>query len=60
MGNIINKKVKSKDKKYERTQLSKEEINLLLKKTHFSREQIIEWHQGFIRGLNFFDRLFID
>lgn len=30
------------------TQLTEEEIQLLLKNTHFNRQQILEWHQGFL------------
>lgn len=37
----------SKSKK-RATQLSEEEIQLLLKNTHFNRQQILEWHQGFL------------
>ena len=28
--------------------LSEEEINFLLTNTHFNRDEIIEWHSGFI------------
>jgi hypothetical protein len=37
----------SKSKKHA-TQLTEEEIQLLLKNTHFNRQQIMEWHQGFL------------
>ena len=37
----------SKSKK-RATQLSEEEIQLLLKNTHFNRQQILEWHHGFL------------
>ena len=37
----------SKSKK-RATQLTEEEIQLLLKNTHFNRQQILEWHQGFL------------
>ena len=37
----------SKSKK-RATQLTEEEIQLLLKNTHFNRQQIKEWHQGFL------------
>ena len=37
----------SKSKK-RTTQLTEEEIQLLLKNTHFNRQQIKEWHQGFL------------
>ncbi len=37
----------SKSKK-RATQLAEEEIQLLLKNTHFNRQQIMEWHQGFL------------
>ena len=30
------------------TKLTEEDIELLLKNTHFCREQIQEWHTGFI------------
>ncbi|CAF1365003.1 unnamed protein product [Adineta steineri] len=38
----------SKSKK-RATQLTEEEIQLLLKNTHFNRQQIKEWHQGFLK-----------
>lgn len=31
------------------TELLEDEIQLLLKNTHFTRDEIIEWHQGFIK-----------
>jgi hypothetical protein len=37
----------SKSKK-RATELTEEEIQLLLKNTHFNRQQIMEWHQGFL------------
>jgi hypothetical protein len=37
----------SKSKK-RATQLTEDEIQLLLKNTHFNRQQIKEWHQGFL------------
>ncbi len=44
----------SKSKKHP-TQLTQEEIQLLLKNTHFNRQQILEWHQGFlVRDNRFF------
>ncbi|CAM4766734.1 unnamed protein product [Rotaria magnacalcarata] len=37
----------SKPKKHP-TQLTEEEVQLLLKNTRFNRKQIMEWHQGFL------------
>lgn len=37
------------DKKSTKNELTDEEILLLLKNTHFNREQILEWHVGFIK-----------
>lgn len=37
----------SKGKK-KTTQLSEDEINLLLSNTSFTREEIFKWHEGFI------------
>lgn len=37
----------SKSKK-RATHLAEEEVQLLLKNTHFNRQQIMEWHQGFL------------
>jgi hypothetical protein len=37
----------SKSKK-RATELIEEEIQLLLRNTHFNRQQILEWHQGFL------------
>ncbi|CAF4329541.1 unnamed protein product, partial [Rotaria socialis] len=37
----------SKSKKHP-TQLTEEEVQLLLKNTRFNRKQIMEWHQGFL------------
>lgn len=42
-------KASKSDKKNAKTELTDEEIELLLKNTHFNREQIVEWHQGFIK-----------
>ena len=42
----------SKSKK-RATQLTEEEIQLLLKNTHFNRQQIKEWHQGFLVSNSF-------
>jgi hypothetical protein len=39
------------EKKSIKTELTEEEFALLLKNTHFNREQILEWHQGFIKGM---------
>jgi hypothetical protein len=38
----------SKSKKKRATQLTEDEIQLLLRNTHFNRQQIKEWHQGFL------------
>ncbi len=35
-------------KKNDPTKLSEEEINLLLSNTSFKREEILQWHAGFI------------
>jgi Ca2+-binding EF-hand superfamily protein len=43
----------SKSKK-RATQLTEEEIQLLLKNTHFNRQQIKEWHQGFLVSNQFY------
>lgn len=40
----------SKSKKHP-TQLTEEEIQLLLKNTRFNRQQILDWHQGFLVSL---------
>ena len=45
---------KQKNSKKHATELTEEEIQLLLKNTHFNRKQIEEWHAGFIVILNFF------
>ncbi|CAF2033457.1 unnamed protein product [Rotaria magnacalcarata] len=37
----------SKPKKHP-TQLTEDEVQLLLKNTRFNRKQIMEWHQGFL------------
>ncbi len=39
---------KQKSSKKHATELTEEEIQLLLKNTHFNRKQIEEWHAGFI------------
>jgi hypothetical protein len=41
-------KASKKTSKKKSTELSEEEIQLLLKNTHFNRKQIEEWHAGFI------------
>lgn len=38
----------SSGKKTDPTKLTEEEINLLLANTSFKREEIIQWHSGFI------------
>ena len=30
------------------TELNEDEINLLIANTHFKREEIVEWHEGFL------------
>jgi Ca2+-binding EF-hand superfamily protein len=50
MGNkksVINNS--KKKKKQDATELTEEEIGLLLQNTHFDRKQIEEWHSGFIK-----------
>ena len=42
MGNKIAKK------NHQTMRLTEEEINFLLANTHYNREEIIEWHHGFI------------
>lgn len=42
----------SKSKK-RATQLTEDEIQLLLRNTHFNRQQIKEWHQGFLVSEHF-------
>mgnify|MGYP001810701017 CR=1 FL=1 len=41
----------SKGPKKNAAELTEEEIQLLLKNTHFNRQQIVEWHTGFIVSL---------
>ncbi len=48
MGNILNRKDKIAANKGE-IRLSEEELNLLLKNTNMSRDQIIEFHQKFLQ-----------
>lgn len=43
-----NKQTKTKNRKTNPAELIEEEIQLLLKNTHFNRKQIEEWHAGFI------------
>ena len=52
MGNTSNKNGSSK--KNDQTKLSEEEINLLLANTSFKREEILQWHTGFIVNIFFF------
>ena len=37
-----------KSSKDDLTTLHEEDVQLLLKKTHFKRDEIISWHTGFI------------
>lgn len=39
----------SKDKKKNPAELTEDEINLLLANTSFTKEEILKWHEGFIR-----------
>ena len=48
------KQDKQKNPKKHATELTEEEIQLLLKNTHFNRKQIEEWHAGFIVSSYFF------
>ncbi len=52
MGAKGSKKVNKKSQ----TELAEEEIQLLLKNTHFNRKQIEEWHAGFIVSVLFGDK----
>jgi Ca2+-binding EF-hand superfamily protein len=36
-------------KKKNPTELTEDEINLLLANTSFSREEIVKWHEGFVK-----------
>jgi hypothetical protein len=47
MGGKTSKKINKK----KTTDLSEEEIQLLLRNTHFNRKQIEDWHAGFIVSL---------
>ena len=44
MGNVFKKKRNRRDF----TQLTENDIQKLLKNTPFDREEIIEWHKGFL------------
>jgi hypothetical protein len=44
---------KSNSKKIDPTKLSDEEMNLLLANTSFKREEILQWHAGFIVSVFF-------
>ncbi len=51
MGGKASKKTTSTKKSS--TELSKEQIQLLLKETRFDLKQIEDWHAGFIVGFSF-------
>lgn len=42
-------KTSKTDKKISKAELTEEEIKFLQNNTHFNREQILEWHSGFIK-----------
>ncbi len=48
------KQDKAKSAKKHAAELTEEEIQMLLKNTHFNRKQIEEWHAGFIVSIFFF------
>jgi hypothetical protein len=50
MGNTTAKKLNKKNPK----ELTQEEIDYLLKNSHFNKAELIEWHTGFIVYLIFF------
>ncbi len=50
MGNKQKGSTTALNKKKDTTELTEEEIQLLLNNTHFNRKQIEEWHTGFIVG----------
>ena len=45
MGNKV-----AKRKRQNSVSLTEEEIDFLLANTHYNREEIVEWHEGFIVG----------
>jgi len=47
------KQDKAKSAKKHAAELTEEEIQMLLKNTHFNRKQIEEWHAGFIVSIFF-------
>ena len=49
MGNTTAKKLNKKNPK----ELTQEEIDYLLKNSHFNKAELIEWHTGFIVYLIF-------
>ncbi len=49
MGNTTAKKLNKKNPK----EFTQEEIDYLLKNSHFSKAELIEWHSGFIVYLIF-------
>lgn len=53
-----------KEKKKNPAELTEDEINLLLANTSFTRQEIIKWHEGFIKdcpkGKIFLKFLFIN
>ena len=52
MGNTNTKNYSKKtEKKSVKNELSETQIEMLCKNTNFDRDQIIEWHKGFIKGL---------
>lgn len=48
MGGKKSKGTATQKKKSDPTELTEEEIQLLLRNTHFNRKQIEDWHYGFI------------
>jgi len=53
MGNKQKSSPNASRKKKEPTELTEEEIQLLINNTHFNRKQIEEWHTGFIVNTDF-------
>ena len=47
------KQDKATSTKKHAAELTEEEIQMLLKNTHFNRKQIVEWHSGFIVNIFF-------
>jgi hypothetical protein len=48
------KQDKATSTKKHAAELTEEEIQMLLKNTHFNKKQIEEWHAGFIVNIHFF------